>query len=143
MSNITIATFNDSRPAVQLKEWLQQAGIPANVRDQRLLQRLWFLAKPYSSFHLEVQKDDYTKANALLCEWQQRDRALADAIRCPMCGSLRIEYPHMTRKFILPTLLAHVLTLFGVAKHHFYCGECQYTWRWPSRTGAMQVNLPH
>src|SRR3972149_5824978 len=131
MQTVTVATFNSAQPAERLRDWLEQAGVPTKVRDQRALQRFWFLAKPYSSFHLDVEKDCLLKANPLLSEWQDSKRALAEAIRCPMCGALRIEYPHMTRKFLLPTLLAHLLTFFHVAKHHFFCVECQHTWRWP------------
>jgi hypothetical protein len=143
MHTVTIATFNDPKPAERLREWLEAAGVPTLVRDQRLLQKIWFLARPYSSFHLDVEKDHYTKANALLSDWQQEKHALADALCCPKCGSLRLEYPHMTRQFILPTLVAHFLALIGVAKHQFYCRECQHTWRWPSKTGGQPVNAPH
>lgn len=143
MNTITIATFNTLQPAERLKEWLQQVGIPTKVRDQRRLQRLWFMAKPYSAFHLDVEKDYYSKANALLSEWHEHDRALAEAIRCPECGSLRLQYPQMTRWFLLPTVLAHVLAAVGIAKHQFYCEECHHTWRWPSKTGRLPVNLPH
>ena len=143
MHTITVATFNNAQPAERLRDWLEQAKVPTKVRDQRVLQRVWFQAKPYSAFHVDVDKDYLAKASALLCEWQESKRALAEAIRCPKCGSLRIEYPHMTRKFFLPTLLAHLLTFLHVTKHHFYCVECQHTWRWPSKTGALPVNLPH
>src|SRR5436190_661895 len=137
MHTVTVATFNEAPPAERLRDWLERAGVPTKVRDQRVLQRLWFLAKPYSAFHLDVEKDHFVQANTLLSEWQESKRALADAIRCPQCGSLRIDYPHMTRKFILPTLVAHLLTFFRVTRHKFYCMECQHTFRQPSKAGAL------
>lgn len=143
MNNVTVATFNSVQPAEQLKEELQEAGIPAKVTDQHIFQRLWFLAKPYCSFHLDVQKDFHSQANALLIEWHARNHALSEAVRCPMCGSLRVEYPQMTRKFILPTLIAHLLTLLRITKHSLYCMECHNTWRLPNRTGSLPVKLPH
>lgn len=143
MNNITVATFNAPQPAERLKKELQEAGVPAKVSDQHIFQRLWFLAKPYGAFHLDVQKEFHRRANALLFEWHAQNRALAEAVRCPMCGSLRVEYPQMTRKFILPTLIAHVLTLFRITKHHLYCMECHNTWRSPNKAGSLPVKLPH
>jgi hypothetical protein len=143
MPTITVATFNAAKPAQRLQTWLEKAGVPTVLRDQRKLQRIWFLAKPYSSFHLDVDKDHFDKANALLSDWQESKHALADANRCPKCNSLRIEYPHMTRKFLLPTLFAHFLNLLGSNEHHFYCEECHFTWRRVYKAGKLPVNLPH
>lgn len=56
MHTVTVATFNDPKPAECLRQWLEAAGIPTRVRDQRRLQRLWFLAKPYSSFQQPAGK---------------------------------------------------------------------------------------
>ena len=143
MQTITIATFNDSQGAERIRQQLEAAGVPAMVRNQSLLQRIWFLAKPYSSFHLDVEKGYYLQANALLQEWQKSKHALAEALRCPKCGSLHLEYPYMTRKFILPTLLMHFATAVGVVKHRFYCIDCHHTWRWPSKTGGLPLPEPH
>jgi DNA-directed RNA polymerase subunit M/transcription elongation factor TFIIS len=142
MKMVTIATFNNSQPAERFREWLEHAGIPAKVLDQRLLQKIWFLARPYSSFHVNIDRDSFEQAHALLSEAGEHSQLLAEAIRCPQCGSLRVEYPQMTRKFALPSLVAHGLTLFGI-KHEFYCQACQYTWRQPHKANGQPISLPH
>src|SRR5689334_9681108 len=124
MTTLTVATFNTAGPAERLRERLENHGVPAVVRDQRTLQRFWFLAKPFAAFHLDVEKDYVDRAKGLLWDWQESKHLLAEAIRCPMCNSLRIEYPHMTRKFFLPTLFAHLANLVGLTKPSFYCQDC-------------------
>jgi len=34
----------------------------------------------------------------------------------------------MTRKFILPTLIAHLLVLLRFMRRECYCEDCHYTW---------------
>jgi hypothetical protein len=121
---------------MDLKRRLDAAGIPAGVHNERKLQRFWFLAKkPYASVQLQVAKEQMQSAQETLREWQTSDGALHDAIRCPSCGSLRVEYPQMTRKFVLPTLVAHVLHFLGLLDHKFYCDDCQLTWSAPTKMG--------
>ena len=52
---------------------------------------------------------------------------LAQAIHCPSCGSLRVSYPQMTRKFILPTVLLHLGIIFRMIDHECYCEHGHYT----------------
>ena len=143
MQNVTVATFNQSEPAQRVKERLGDEGIEARVLDQRALQRVWFLAKPYSAFHLVVPKENFDQAAGLLELWHNEDGLLRDALRCPECGSLQIEYPQMTRKFVLPTLVAHVLVWCGLMEREFYCEECHHTWKSPGTVGSKPVHLPH
>ena len=84
MTTLTVATFNTAGPAERLRERLENHGVPAVVRDQRTLQRFWFLAKPFAAFHLDVEKDYVDRAKGLLWDWQESKHLLAEAIRCPM-----------------------------------------------------------
>lgn len=135
MNPVTIASFNTEAAANPVKDRLRAHGIPAEVSNQRLFQRVWFLAKPYAAHHLTVPKESQSRADELLARWQTEEGALSEALHCPQCGSLRIEYPQMTRKFVMPTLIAHSLSLVGALRHEFYCIECQHTWPWPTKTG--------
>jgi hypothetical protein len=142
MNPVTVATFNTQPAAEKVRDRLQSHGIPAKVSDQRAFQRIWFLAKPYGSVHLNVPKDNLQQTTELLADWQEHEEALSEALRCPQCGSLRVEYPQMTRKFALPTLIAHSLVLFGVMQHDFYCTECQHVWHWPTKAGNKPIKAP-
>ena len=140
MQTVTIATFNRNEPAQLVKLRLVDAGIPAEVKNQTLLQRVWFLSETYSAFHLVVPKEFFESASQLLELWHDQGGLMKDALRCPECGSLRIEYPQMTRKFVLPTLVAHLLIFFGLMNREFYCEECHHTWHWPAKTGTKSIH---
>ncbi len=139
MKYLTIATFNTNAAALPLELRLNARGIPARISNQRNLQRVWFLAKSYAAFHLEVPREELEQASELLATWQAEEGALSEALRCPQCGSLRVEYPQMTRKYALPTLIAHSLALCGLLRHEFFCTECNHTWPWPTKTGQHRL----
>lgn len=143
MNTITIATFNTGAAAEKVRQRLNDQGIQARVNNQRLLQRIWFLAKPYSAYHLEVPETELARADAALGALQDEEHALSEAIRCPKCASLKIEYPQMTRKFVLPTLIAHGLVFLGFMQHKFYCTECHQTWSRPTKAGARPLKVAH
>ncbi len=143
MNYITIATFNTQASADKVRARLDEQGIPARVNNQRLLQRIWFLAKPYSAYHLEVPDADLSRAEAAIVALQDEEHTLSEAIRCPKCASLKVQYPQMTRKFVLPTLIAHGLVLLGFMQHRFYCEECHQTWSRPTKAGARPLKAVH
>jgi hypothetical protein len=147
MTITTIASFDTQAPAEQLCQRLNASGLHASVHDESSLQRFWFLAHPHAAFRLRVPEEEAATAAKYFEEWQTNEGALHEALRCPQCRSLRIDYPQMTRKFVLPTLVAHGLSLFGVLKHEFYCQDCQFTWRLPAKLGwrklpERQAELP-
>jgi len=128
VQKIIIATFDDPSAAEKFKERLFQEGVPAEVHDDRKLQRFWFLSRPRARMQVKVANENYERAEKLYRELDAaNDSSVCAAIRCPQCRSSRIQYPHMTRHFILPTLVAHLTILFGF-KRNFYCQNCQHTW---------------
>ncbi len=71
---------------------------------------------------------------------KQREPAiLLKAIRCPDCGSLRVNYPQMTRKFLLPTLFLHLGIIFRVITHQAYCESCHCLWSLPKKGEAPEL----
>jgi hypothetical protein len=56
---------------------------------------------------------------------------LPRAIRCPACGSLRVQYPQMTRRFLLPTLSLHLGIILRFIAHEAYCESCHWLWGFP------------
>src|SRR5205807_6876280 len=97
---VTIATFNEPGKARRLKERLQQSGLKADIHNEGHLQQVAFMSRPQANVKLQVDDDDFERAQQLLLEWEANDPDIASAIlRCPQCGSPRIQYPQLTRKF--------------------------------------------
>jgi len=127
MEAVTVATFNEPEPAEPLKHRLEQAGIKADILDERGLQRFFFLSRPLAGIRLRVDKKDYARAESLLNEWDRTEGVLRDAIRCPECGSSRIEFPQFSRRFTWGGIAA-VFAALGFFERKFFCKHCQYTW---------------
>src|SRR5579871_846610 len=138
---VTVATFNAVADAEALKNWLVGKRIPAEVRDETRLQKYWLLAEPTAGVHVETPRDSFPSVEILLHE----SKALPfvrTAVHCPSCGSVRVQYPDLTRKNILPTLFAQLFVLLGVTRHKFYCEDCHFSWSTaPSRSQQKPENL--
>src|SRR5215210_6326556 len=105
---ITVATFNDRKPAEALEERIESAGIHVEIFDESSLQSSLFLAKePLAHIRIRVDKEELARTEKLLQELiASNDPVMAEAVRCPDCGSSRIEYPQFTRKFWLPSAVS-------------------------------------
>lgn len=125
---VTIATFDDPAKAKRLKERFQQAGLKADIHNEGHLQQVAFMSKPHANVKVQVDDNDFEKAQSLMLEWETSDPDIAAAmIRCPQCGSSRIEYPQLTRKFLTPAM-ASVLFALKMFPKEFYCEDCHFTW---------------
>ncbi len=127
MGTVTVATFITREQAEPAKRKLDEAHIPAEIDHESSLEWLWFMATAVVKVRLKVRTGEYEKALQLLHACDATEGTLRDAIRCPECGSHRVEYPQFTRKFFVPNLLG-LLAAFGILKREFYCEDCQYTW---------------
>jgi hypothetical protein len=129
-----IATFNEIEPARELCRELERAGIETHVNDESKVEKLWFFTKPIAAVHVEVKAEDFLKADKLLAEWGDNCKPMKEAIRCPECDSSRIEFPQITRKFLMP-MTARLFMALHLMPREFYCQNCQYTW-------PVQVPVP-
>ncbi len=127
MKTIPVATFNEWEPARELQSRLEKVRIQAIIRDESKLERFWFMSEPAAAIHVEVRQPDYVTARQQIKEWNQRDGILRQAVICPECGSPRIEFPQITRKFLMPVVEA-CLMLLHIMPREFYCLDCQYSW---------------
>lgn len=127
---INVATFDDPEVAQELCRLLRRESVEARMQDERRLQRNWFLTKRNrAGVHVRVPEPSFAFARDFL-ERSEAARHLAQAaVHCPSCGSPRVHFPQMTRKNLLPTLVAHLLVLVGVIRQEYYCEACQYTWK--------------
>jgi len=141
MNMVTVATFNEPSKAEPLKQKLEQSGIHAEICDESRYEWFWFVTRPVAGIRLKVHKKEFENARRLLREWDATDDVLHDAVRCPECGSSRIEYPQFTRKFLLPNLVG-LASVMGIIDKEFFCQECDFTWpkdakpQWPRKHGA-------
>jgi transposase-like protein len=123
---VTIATYNETAKAKQLKEKFTAAGLKADVNNEANLQTYAFMSKPQANVKVKVEEQDFARAQALLVQWEAADPDIG-AIRCPQCNSTRIEYPQLTRKFLTPAL-AGILFALKIFPKEFYCQDCHFTW---------------
>ena len=125
---VTIATFNESAKARQLKRRFHDAGLKADVHNEAPLQQVGFMSRPQANAKVMVEDNDFERAQSLMVDWEATDPDISAAlIRCPQCGSSNIEYPQMTRKFLTPALAA-ILFAIKVIPKEFYCQDCHFTW---------------
>jgi hypothetical protein len=125
---VTIATFNDTAKAKAMQQRLTSAGVRADIHNEGHLQQVAFMSKPQANVKLQVEDADFEKAQGLMLEWETSDPAISAAIlRCPQCNSPRIQYPQMTRKAIVPGMVA-VLMAMRILPKEFYCEDCHFTW---------------
>ena len=141
MNMVTVATFNEPSKAEPLRQRLEKTGIHAEICDESKYEWSWFVTKPLAGIRLKVQKQDFENARRLIREWDANDGVLREAVRCPQCGSSRIEYPQFTRKFLLPNIVS-LASVVGIIDKEFFCQECEHTWPkdakppWPKKHGA-------
>jgi hypothetical protein len=140
-----VATFSDHEKAERAAQCLKDAGIAAEIQDETKLQKFWFVSKPLAHQKVYVPEGSLDHAVRALNGADMQKEVLQGEVRCPKCGSPRIEYPQFTRKFMTTTLL-EVLCLVGILKREFYCTDCHFEWpakvtlrsstdilRWPER----------
>jgi hypothetical protein len=131
---ITVATFNERAPADKIAARFREAGLAAEVYDESNEQKwkLWNL-HPRAHMRVRVHSTEENRAQALLDEWQSTEPALAHLLKCPECGSSRIEFPQFSRRTIMGALPA-ALAATGVIAREYYCESCHFTW--PDETRA-------
>jgi predicted Zn-ribbon and HTH transcriptional regulator len=128
MNRIPVAIFSTRSAAEPLQGRLAEAGIQAEIHDELKLEKLWFASKERSGSRLEVPAEQFERAYQLLLDWDVADGALRDAVRCPECKSLRVQYPQFTRKSLIPNLVVGTLAAIGQIEKQYYCDDCHFTW---------------
>jgi hypothetical protein len=121
---VTVATFETEMDAEPVKERLERSGIHAEVQHESKLQTFW-MSHDHANVKVKVDDDEMDVAKHLLKEWDEKEGVLSHAIRCPECGSSRVQYPQYTRKFILPGFANYILSGF---KNKYYCQDCHNIW---------------
>jgi hypothetical protein len=126
MRSVTLATFNDRDHAEPVLQRLQQAGFEATIHDETKWQR-HRMAERLASVKVQIDEVEYDRARQQLRDWDASEHILEQAVCCPECGSPDVDFPQVTRKFILPSLHALFYRL-GLEEKLFYCNTCHATW---------------
>lgn len=126
---IDIAVFEAPGMGKIVEAFFQEKGLEARTYDDKWFRYFLFLRPPRITYRVQVRQNQFPVAEALLKN--DPPLALQRAIHCPSCGSLRVAYPQMTRKFIIPTILLHLGIIFRFIEHECYCEHCHFTWNLP------------
>jgi hypothetical protein len=121
-----VATFNDREHAEPVVNRLQSAGFHPQLRDETKWQKR-HLAEKLASVKVCVGENEFEPARARVKEWAAAENGLEQAIWCPECGSADVDFPQVTRKFVLPALHTFLYKV-GLAEKEFYCHTCHCTW---------------
>ena len=139
---VNIAVFENELDAETLVGILDRKNFEARVYRDKLLQLFLFLCPPRATFRAQVRGSDFKSVAHFLDTQPEATPVLERAIHCPSCGSLRVQYPQMTRKFFLPTLLLHLGIIFRVIEHEVYCEACHHIWNLPKPDSAQIRKTP-
>lgn len=126
--------FEDFNDGKVLEAFLRERGFEAKTYDDKLFRYFLFLRPPRVTYRVQVRSNDLLCAMEVLKS--SGPKVLEHAFHCPACGSLRVNYPQMTRKFFLPTVLLHLGIIFRVIEHQCYCEHCHEMWNLPKH-GAL------
>ena len=129
LSWIDVAVFEDLNAGKAVETLLTEKGLGARTYDDKLFRYFLFLRPPRVTYRVQVRQHDAKAAGDFLAA--AAPDAVQEAIHCPSCGSRRVSYPQMTRKFLLPTILLHLGIIFRVIDHECYCEHCHYIWNLP------------
>jgi hypothetical protein len=128
MNRVPIVLFNDRAKAQTIRQRLIKSGLNAEFNDSPGLPKLWFVSRGTAGVRIEVPEEQFASAEQLLLDWDEAEGALRDAIRCPECGSLRVEYPQYAKNSLLTNLGLGLLASIGFVEKDYYCEDCHFTW---------------
>jgi hypothetical protein len=123
---VDVAVFENRGDGKSLEAFLASHRIEARAYDDKLFRYFLFLRPPRVTYRVQVRGNAFRAAVELLD--RHTPPILEKSLHCPSCGSLRVNYPQMTRKFILPTLLLHIGIIFHFIDHECYCESCHHVW---------------
>jgi hypothetical protein len=125
-----VALFESFEAGRVFEAFLRDKGFVARTDDDKWFRYFLFLRPPRVVYHVQVRTGRFVDAVKLL--EAQAPAVLGKALHCPACSSLRLNYPQMTRRFILPTVLLHLGIIFRVIEHECYCEHCHNMWNLPA-----------
>ena len=124
-----VAVFENLDDGMTLEKFLTGHRLESRTYDDKLFRYFLFLRPPRVTYRVQVHGNAFRAATELL--QQDAPAVLEKALHCQSCGSLQVNYPQMTREFILPTVMLHLGIIFRVLEHQCYCEHCHHLWNLP------------
>lgn len=140
MNTRPVALYHDRSKASEIQQRLKAAGFQATLNDKPRLRVLWFVGSKSPDVRVEVPDSEFPRAENLLLELATQDGALNGAIRCPECGSLRVQYPQYAQNSLLTNLAMGFLAELRAIERDYYCEDCHFAW---PRDGYRAPRRPH
>jgi hypothetical protein len=128
MNTTPVALFSKRINAEPVHRRLVQAGFSATLNEGPRLTKLWLVSNNTADVRVEVPADQFNRAEQLLLDWDSVGPELRQAIRCPECGSLQVDYPQYARHSLLTNLAMGLLAQLHLIERDYYCEECHFTW---------------
>ena len=141
MNRISVALFSQRSHAEPIQQRLIEYGVAAEIHEELLVQKLWFVSRQAAGVTLEVPAGQFEKTQQLLRSWDSAGDFLCHAIRCPECKSLLVDYPQYARHSVLTNMAAGIAAELGLVEKDYYCEQCHYTW--PKEPSLPQRQRPH
>lgn len=138
---MAVALFNNRQNAEAGGRLLAAEGFKPRVQGESWLQSLWFVPRRSAGVWLEVAADEFERAEQRLLVLDGNPPALRQAIRCPECGSLRVEYPQFAEHSLLTNLTLGIAAEVGLVEKEYYCEQCHFTW--PKEGHKPRRDRPH
>jgi len=128
MNSIPVALFSNRDKAAPVARSLVEAGFTAIVRNESWLRAFWFVSGRAAGVSLEVPAEQFERAEEFLAKLDATGSVLQQAVRCPECRSLRVEYPQFAQHSLMTNLALGVAAEVGLVEKDYYCEQCHYTW---------------
>ncbi len=141
METMPVALFGGRAKAEPVQQRLAQAGFAASIAVRPSLSALWFVHKQTACARVEVPADQFERAEQFLIDWDAAEGALIEAIRCPECHSLRVDYPQYAEHSLLTNLALGLMAQLRLIEKDYYCEDCHYTW--PKEGTKARHNRPN
>lgn len=141
METMPVALFPDTAKAEPVCRRLAEAGFNSTIDLHPALSTLWFVSRRCGLARIEVPGDQFERAEQFLVDWDRAEGALRQAIRCPECRSLRVNYPQYAEHSLLTNLALGLLAEIRLLEKDFYCQDCHYTW--PKDGTRSRRDRPH
>ena len=83
----TIETFSKPEEAHLLRMRLEEAGIPAFVQDEYIVQMDWLYSNAIGGVRVQIADEDVAAAREFLVADRERASQVSVGVTCPACGS--------------------------------------------------------
>jgi len=135
---IPIVSYDQLPPAQALVHELAERGFEAALMNETADQALrFFKAHPHAQFRVTVPPEqmdsalqEFARISKLPPE-RAHECPVTQAVRCPDCGSTRVEFPQFSRNTIVGALPA-LATSVGLIDAQYFCQSCHFTWTPPT-----------